>query len=265
MQKKIFLIFPALFYLDSLAQKTIDGLINAEKSFAAFSVTHSTKEAFLKFLDSSGIVFDQGKPVNGFEFWNKREKRPGILNWSPQYAGISASGDLGFTSGPWTFQQTSKDTVIARGQYTTVWHINKNGEWKFLVDLGVNHTQANPDTSLTIFKKNSKVKEGDLKSLLKTEEKFIASGNDPGYVYKKYLSPIAVLNRNDLPPQYAQWNPDSFPQNIQYTINGSGIALSGDLGYVYGTTIINGKTDNYLRIWRKEKEGWKTALEVLRY
>jgi ketosteroid isomerase-like protein len=48
-------------------------------------------------------------------------------------------------------------------------------------------------------------------------------------------------------------------------INGSGIASSGDIGYVYGTTIIDGKTDNYLRIWRREKTGWKIAVEVLRY
>src|SRR6478609_3924438 len=34
------------------AQKGIDSLIQAEKNFAAYSVANSTKEAFLKFLDS---------------------------------------------------------------------------------------------------------------------------------------------------------------------------------------------------------------------
>jgi len=37
------------------AQRNIDGLINAEKSFAAYSVAHGTKDAFLKFLDSTGL------------------------------------------------------------------------------------------------------------------------------------------------------------------------------------------------------------------
>lgn len=48
------------------------------------------------------------------------------------------------------------------------------------------------------------------------------------------------------------------------TIIGSGIASSGDLAYVYGNTIIDNKPENYLHIWRKEKHGWKIALEVLR-
>jgi len=55
------------------------------------------------------------------------------------------------------------------------------------------------------------------------------------------------------------------PTQIKYEFIDSGISSSGDLGYVYGTTMINGKQDGYLRIWRKETEGWKIALEVLRY
>ena len=57
------------------AQKSIDGLINAEKSFAAYSVAHGTKDAFLKFADSNGVVFEQGKSANAIEAWNKREKQ----------------------------------------------------------------------------------------------------------------------------------------------------------------------------------------------
>src|SRR5258708_25344796 len=98
MMRKIFLLTGIIFlYSITNAQRTIDGLINAEKSFAAYSVAHGTKDAFLKFADSAGIAFDQGKPVHAIETWNKREKRPGVLNWQPEYAEISASGDFGFT------------------------------------------------------------------------------------------------------------------------------------------------------------------------
>ena len=55
------------------------------------------------------------------------------------------------------------------------------------------------------------------------------------------------------------------PQNMSFMINDSGIASSGDLGFVYGTITLNNKKENYLHIWRKEKEGWKIAVEVLRY
>ena len=55
------------------------------------------------------------------------------------------------------------------------------------------------------------------------------------------------------------------PQKIEYTIDGSAISAAGDLGYVYGTTTINNKPENYLRIWQREGKEWRLALEVLRY
>ena len=58
---------------------------------------------------------------------------------------------------------------------------------------------------------------------------------------------------------------NAMPQKIEYTIDGSGISAAGDLGYVYGTTTINNKSENYLRVWQREGKVWGLALEVLRY
>ncbi len=85
------------------AQQGINNLIRAEQSFAAYSVAHSTKEAFEAFIDSSSIMFENDKPVKAVDYWSKREKRPGVLNWYPQVAEITPSGNFGFTTGPWTF------------------------------------------------------------------------------------------------------------------------------------------------------------------
>src|SRR6476661_5544490 len=87
-----------------LAQKNMDGLVNAEKRFAAYAVANGTKEAFMHFIDSTGIVFEAGKAINGLASWAKKESRPGILNWWPEYAEIARSNDFGYTTGPWTFQ-----------------------------------------------------------------------------------------------------------------------------------------------------------------
>src|SRR6476660_8771620 len=92
------------------AQTGVESLVQAERNFAAFSVEQGMKDAFLHFMDSNAVVFDKGNPVNALKFWTLREKRPGILNWHPIVAEISASGDFGYTSGPWTFQPgTLKD------------------------------------------------------------------------------------------------------------------------------------------------------------
>ncbi len=256
-----------LFFLGQsvIAQKGIDNLIRAEKDFAAYSVAHSTKEAFLKYMDSNSMMFDEGKPVKGIDFWNKREKNAGVLKWRPLYAGIANSGDFGFTTGPWTFQPTKNDTIVARGQFTTVWRLTKKGEWKFLVDLGVSNTPVENDTG-TYKLAFGKLRHRSEESMILAEERFIRqSKRSVKEAYFNHIRGMSILHRNNLIIPVASWEEQTFRENIQYTINGSGIASSGDIGYVYGTTIIDGKTDNYLRIWRREKTGWKIAVEVLRY
>ena len=272
--KKIFSILILFFvcFQNIQAQKGIDSLIQAEKNFAAYSVANSTKEAFLKFLDSAGIIFDKGKPANGVMTWKKREKGTGILNWHPQFAEISESGDFGYTTGPWTFQNSSNDTVVARGQYTTVWQINAKGEWKFLVDLGVSNTP--PDLATEVKKidvaKRSSSSAAKHDSPVIVENNFLAAvSTNKSKAYKKYLSSKSIINRNGYLPATNSADQkkllDLTTSSIQYKLDGAGMSSGMDLGYTYGTTTINGKTDNYLRIWRWEKNEWKIALEVLRY
>ena len=85
--KNFFLILFLFFItLRSFEQKGIDGLVQAEKNFAAYSVSHSTKEAFLKFLDSVGVIFENGKWQPNYEKSPPNEQQPkiepdGSLSW----------------------------------------------------------------------------------------------------------------------------------------------------------------------------------------
>ena len=256
---------------DANAQKTVTGLINAEKNFSAYCEMNGTKDAFLKFLDSNGVVFEQGKAVNGIEVWNKKEKRAGILKWHPQFAEIASSNDFGYTSGPWTFQQNSTtDSVIARGQYFTIWHLDKNGEWKFLADLGVGNTPENFSTHTKIVTAKKLTGDPDTDPVVKAEEAFENSFHQNILkAYRDFLSSRIILLRNGRLPATSVDDQvtvvKNTPPEIEFTIAASGIAPSGDLAYVYGNITVNNKQDNYLHIWRREKTGWKIALEVLRY
>jgi hypothetical protein len=107
-------------------------------------------------------------------------------------------------------------------------------------------------------------------SLKETEEKFIQSYKTQGkQAYSSFLSSNSRLN-------YAGYLPalnaterkaliDSLPTNISYTVVGFGSSPKNDLGYVYGTADISDKHEGYLRIWRREKDGWKIAVEVLHF
>ncbi|MFL5739821.1 MAG: hypothetical protein ACJ75B_06360 [Flavisolibacter sp.] len=249
------------------AQRNINGLVGAEKAFAALSVSKGTRTAFLQFLDSTGIVFEKGMPVNGFQTWKSRGNLPGILNWHPQYAEISASGDLGYTTGPWTFQ--NHDSIAARGQYTTIWHVNENGEWKFLADMGVGGTPVN--NSIVVHElKGSRQHGTDSLDMLDQENKFISSfSHSPEDAYRKYLSSQSILNRNGQLPATTSSEQHreilQTPASIRFTVLGHGFSAAGDLGYVYGSIQLNEISESYLHIWRRERSGWKLAVEVLRY
>lgn len=256
------------------AQTATDEVLNAEKSFAARSVSHGAKAAFLSFLDSTGVVFENGKILNGRETWSQKDSIRGVLNWRPVYGFAAASGDLGFTTGPWTVQpKTTADPVTAQGQYTTVWKKNGAGEWRFVVDMGIDRTPPFPDKDTVLRSPKISFVKGTWNNLLNREQRFIretatATAGVRIAVYQKSVgNGLYFLNCKDRLPATADHALQAavrlLPAAVAYTIAGSGISAAGDLGYVYGTTVINEKAGNYLRIWRREGKEWKLALEVL--
>jgi ketosteroid isomerase-like protein len=265
--KKLSVLFLYITLLMQLhAQKNIDGLIAAEKAFAQYALDKNVKEAFLKFADSAGLQFAEGKPVKSTALWATRVSDTNRLKWQPQFAEIAASNDFGYTTGPWTFQKTEQDTISGRGQYTTVWHTNENGEWKFLVDYG--HNNKEPNTAGEVQKiKAPKKQKATQQSLIEAQEKFNhLAAISPQAAYQKYLSGQSILNQSGHLPittTFDQLSVFNDINDVSFNIQGSGIASSGDMGYTYGATTYKEKTDNYLHIWRHEKDGWKLAVAVV--
>jgi hypothetical protein len=258
------------------AQTNTEDVLTVEKRFAAYSVEKNTKAAFLQFLDSTGVVFEKGKVLNGIETWTKKNVNPGVLNWHPLYGVAAKSGDIGFTTGPWTFQpKTIHDSIVARGQYATIWKKNSKGEWKFIVDMGISNTPPFNDSAYQFGEAPVSFVKGTWNNLLNKEQQFIQRTKNADHTERLKWYTLALsrnaffLNRNNQLPAVKSEEVArtliTMPATIDYTIEGSGISEAGDLGYIYGTTNYNGKTDNYLRIWRREGIAWKLVLEVLPY
>ena len=209
---KYALFIPALvFSFCVAAQKAaIDDLFNTENSFAAWSVEHGTKAAFLNFLDSNAVVFEKGKAVNGIDVWIKKAAGAGILNWRPTYGFISSSGDLGITTGPWTFQpKTTNDSVVASGQFSTVWKKNKGGVWKVVLDLGNNNVPLHTGWTYTDPESLNKFIPGTWNNLLNREQKFAAQTAAASVAERSAIYAMVVsqrhyfLNRNGQTPATA--------------------------------------------------------------
>jgi hypothetical protein len=267
MQKAASLLFILFLSQHAYAQRSIGSMIQAERNFANTARVVSTREAFIKYIDSSGIVYQKGKPVNGLEAYKKSERTPGILTWEPEYAEIAASNDFGYTTGPWKYYANSvKENPVASGYFITVWHLTHDG-WRFLIDFGITCSEQKKKITL---KKNSTKSQATSDEQLpaEAETKFIEAYAAQGVAaYNTFLSSQSRINYSGfLPAKNAAERKallDSLPRNITYTVLGHGVAPGTDLGYVYGTAAMSDKQDGYLRIWRKEKDGWKIAVEVL--
>lgn len=121
-------------------------LVAAERAFAADASASGTRAAFLKALSEDGLVFAPG-PTSGRRHWEARKAEGGKLEWAPEWAEVAASGDLGYTSGPWRFTPAGAEAPVAFGHYLSVWRKAADGHWSLLVDHGIGHAQAAlPDT-----------------------------------------------------------------------------------------------------------------------
>jgi ketosteroid isomerase-like protein len=248
--------------------QSVQDVVNAEKAFAAFAQTNNTRDAFLNFMDADGLVFSNGAPQNAIESWKSKPAGPAKLLWEPAFAGIAASGDIGFTTGPWQFKKTMRDTALASGVFTSVWRKNTNGEWKNIVDMG--YALAKPAYKNPQIKISKIIAASDKQTTdpIAIDQHYIDAYNKNGKTaLADVLLPDSWLNMNALLPftTAAQHTEAiaAIPDGLIMKPLGGGLSKAGDVAYVYGS--VNYKTDkeNYLRVWQQTPAGWKVVLQVL--
>ena len=59
------------------------------------------------------------------------------LEWHPDQVEVARSGELGYTSGTytWTFKDASGKPASDKGKYLTIWKKQQDGSWKVLLDM----------------------------------------------------------------------------------------------------------------------------------
>lgn len=252
-------------------QRTID-IAEAERAFARYAAQHNTKDAFLKFMDSTAVVFEDGAIQKAKPLWESKQPGKNKLLWAPSFAVISTAGDLGVTTGPWEMKATTdpKDTALASGAFMTVW-TKKGDEWKWLVDIGIVHNLDNPPVGDVNSVELNHVERAGYDAgryLLIAEQNFITAYKTSG---KEAYNAVAdndihLLNPNQL-PVHGIYGLDGALVNmsgdIEFQAVGSGVSKDGDLGYVYGYASENGKKGNYLRVWRRVGRKWTLIMQTL--
>lgn len=256
-----------------MGQSPLTEMINAEKSFAAFTKTHTIKEGFLHYMDSAGVIFRQGKAVNARASFSKQPVGAGVLSWAPDFAVISSSGDMGVTAGPYQFRdKPGTDTPVAYGHFSSAWRKNETGEWTNRADLGVNYKVTN--TLFTAIRSEVIIRRDaantTLENMLQIDRTFNLemSRKDVGSILS-FFSEKARLMIDGFKPFDGR---DCITSGLQHlpagtraeTINGE-LSAAKDFAYVYGSLTNGDKKGNYLRAWILENKEWKLVLQTLHW
>ena len=265
--------------LKSLGQAR-QAVIDAENSFAAQATQAGTKAAFLAFSAPTGFIAEGGKLVDAQEVWRARPAQPNTrLSWYPVLADVAQSGDLGYTTGPWTRLKDGQPQ--AAGEYVTVWRKQPDGTWKFAIDMGIERIGAAPakPTAVPQPRLQAAVATPSMAPsgiILDVDRKFAAAElSKPGASYEQALSTEARLYRPGLSMMQgaaAVANMKNLGDSYIFAPTTGYLAAGGDLGYVVGdlrrmaTAKHPEEKGSYLRIWRREAvAGWRVVLEIFNF
>ncbi len=260
-------------------QSALHDMVKTEQAFSKMAEEKNTRDAFLAFIADDGLLFRPGA-VNGKKWMLEHpappptDKKP-LLAWQPAYAGMSASGDMGFTTGPWEAKADIKDEKPgAYGHFMTVWKKQADGSWKFVVDLGISHPQSGgPQTLWTpAAMKVEKFKPVDVtsarKSLLDRDQAYEVAALSQGLAkaFAAHASPDVRLYRADNLPYLGR---DASVEALAKTTGevkwhaiAADVSQAGDLGYTHGTYEAANERGSYVRIWKKENGQWRIIMDV---
>jgi len=241
-------------------------LAAAETAFAQQSAEKGMRKAFLQVLSDDSIVFMPG-PQNGKKAWELKPASEAVLQWHPDLAATSTSGDLGYTTGPWRLKKSPANKEPTDfGHFVSIWRW-ENGNWKLLFDLASNHPRpAGPSPELQLVENHAPHESPvtALPSMLALDRSYASDrlrhfssvAEDLIRVYPPQEFP--VIGREAAAAALAR-----SPKPITFSEPKGKVSQGGDLGFAWGEYTAAPRGD-YLRIWRKNRAGdWKLALELL--
>ena len=260
-------------------QSALQEMVKTEQAFSKMAAEKSSREAFMAFIADDGLLFRPGA-VNGKKWMLEHpvppsDKKP-LLVWQPAFAGMSESGDMGFTTGPWEFKTDVKDEKpVGYGHFVTVWKKQPDGSWKFVVDLGITHPQSGGPLTLwqpTETKKTQTVTPVDVTStrqaLLDRDQKYSAAvvSDSLAKAFVAYAAPEVRLYRVTHLPYIGR---DAALEALANTTGqvkwqpiAADVSRAGDLGYTHGTYEAGNEHGSYVRIWRKQNGAWQIVMDV---
>ena len=250
-----------------------EDVVAAERAFAADAQARGWAAAFKRYAAPDAIAF-QPDPANVQKSMADQPDEPAdrSLRWWPVYAGIARSGDLGFTTGPYTVGDK------AFGHYFTVWAKQADGSWRWIYDGGprsATMSPLGPDTAPTFLPASDASSDSaqaawaEVGVVEATLAK--AASTNAKAAYLAYLAADArVMGSREQPAIDAATREAELQRRgatIAFGQLGGRASRAGDLVYTYGdaawTQGGEARRGHYVRIWQKRVGRWALVFDEI--
>lgn len=251
-------------------------VVAAERAFAADFPAMGLAGSFSKWSTPDAVIITGGQARTSSELFADapQTRQPGepLIEWWPVFAGISMSGDLGFTTGP------AAQDGNRYGHYFTVWKRQPDGQWRWVYDGGVGADpagQPGPDSEprlLPVATVGSASPEAAMAEVEEAEAGLAAQAVNVKAAHLQYFAAdgrlyVAPLAPADGANAFATAL-DGWPQGMAVgAMEGGGASDAGDMVWTYGpvswTRDGQPRHGHYVRIWQKRPEGWRIILAQL--
>ena len=270
------------------SEAALASLVDAEHAFARSAAQLGTRDAFLKYLADDAILF-RPRAINGKESLAAQPAAAGLLSWEPVFADVSRAGDLGFTTGPWTYSPDPAADPAVHGQYFTVWKVQADSAWKVAIDHGTyNPPPPRPPGQLarpTVHRSDQRGTEREIdrateiERLLSKDRAFATAVATQGKLQaiNAFFTADVRIMRNGVQPRTgidaARAAAADRPGKLSWRVLGGDVAQSGDFGYTYGEYEYQApdagtpnELGNYVRVWRNLPSTgriWRVAVDLM--
>jgi ketosteroid isomerase-like protein len=256
-------------------------MVRSERMFAARALVVGWKQAFLEYFADSAVGFDGDQAAPAKSLFRNQPDPPKDLRilWEPRHGDIAASGDLGYLTGPVRTINPARNNGQPRHSiYASVWKRQQDGVFKVVMDMGVTTPGPVPFPDGFTRAPRTDVYTGNASTVaatrsLKDTDAALTNAARAGQAdaYRGHLAEGARLHRPDMMPLVGQEAIVTWLTGQAAYASGESrfaeTALSGDLGYTYGSYVMKGDSAGrgfYVRVWARGHDGvWRVALDVL--
>lgn len=252
-----------------------DDLVAAERAFAARAQEAGVRDAFVEHFADDNLGYLPG-PALARDAWRARPALPITLEWGPSHGEIAASGDFGYTYGPWRRRpQEPKDSPWAFGHFFSVWERDASGAFRNVLDHGIDHGETalatdavrrgRPADAPRAARLAPAATNARLQSLVMADRALAAALATPGGAASRaalVTDDIAWLRSGSLPAYGPAKAPDEAPFDAQQLATVR-VAASGELAVTSGWNGDPKAAVVYIRVWRHDGSAWRLAVDWL--